>query len=73
MACSPAAKISAIGDRWFSSMARNTGSPATLTEARLTLWKGQTYVRAVVTDSIGRRAWSNPVFFGVMENGCLRI
>jgi hypothetical protein len=60
--CSPAAKISAIGDRWFSSTARNTGTPPSLTEARLKLWRGQTYVRAVVTDRIGRRAWSNPIF-----------
>lgn len=62
VACSSAATISAIGDRWFSCTARNTGTPPTLTEARFTLWEGQTYVRAVVRDSIGRYAWGNPIF-----------
>ena len=60
--CSEAARISTIGDRWYSRTAYNTGAPAGLTGARLKLWEGQTYVRAVVTDRIGRHAWSNPIF-----------
>jgi hypothetical protein len=60
--CSPAASIHAIGNRWFCNVARSV-SGLGITEARLPLWEGQTYVRAEVVDRFGKYAWSNPIFF----------
>lgn len=62
ISCSPAITISAIGERWLVSAARSITGHG-LTEARLKLWDGQTYVRAEVVDRAGKRAWSNPIFF----------
>ena len=36
----------------------------TITEGSIGVWTGSTdYIRAVVTDAKGRRAWTNPIFF----------
>jgi hypothetical protein len=61
ISCSPAMSIAAIGERWFCSAARSATGQG-LTEARLRLWPGQTYVRAEIVDRAGKRAWSNPIF-----------
>jgi len=68
ISCSPAISISAIGDRWFCSEARASNSMG-ITEARLSLWEGQTYVRAEVVDRGGKRAWSNPIFLNDAGSG----
>lgn len=61
IACSPAVTINAIGERWFCNSARASTAMG-LTEARLKLWEGQTYVRAEVIDRFGKIAWSNPIY-----------
>lgn len=65
---SPAVAITAIGDRWFCGTARGSTGKG-ISEARLPLWEGQTYVRAEVTDRFGKRAWSNPIFFDQPYHG----
>lgn len=34
-----------------------------MTSGSIKIWEGTGYIRAVVTDEAGRRAWTNPIFF----------
>ena len=36
---------------------------ASVTSGSIKIWEGTGYIRAVVTDEAGRRAWTNPIFF----------
>jgi len=58
---SPAVSISAIGERWFCNTVRSTTGLG-MTQAKMKLWEGQTYVRAEVVDRYGKTAWSNPIY-----------
>jgi hypothetical protein len=61
--CSPVRAIDFKGQR---SRGGRIVAPEgeSLTEAEFPLVRGEKYVRVVLTDDAGRKAWSNPVFLG---------
>ena len=63
--CSPAAEIVLRHLRTPYLVQRTVPGQPGLTHAEFDVYPDrQQYVRAVVTDAQGRRAWSNPIFFG---------
>lgn len=60
--CSPARSIVFKGQRSRGKHFQAAAGEA-LTEAEFPVLRGEKYVRVEVTDSAGRKAWSNPVFF----------
>ena len=63
VACSPVAEISLRHLRVPYPVARPEAGESTLTSADFPVRGGEAnYVRAVVRDAQGRRAWSNPIF-----------
>jgi hypothetical protein len=74
--CTPAASVALVSQRWVGANV-NSGrmgyrSRGTVTEetpsgeivaARLERWPTLPYGRLEVTDSVGRRAWTNPLWF----------
>ncbi len=58
--CSPVADITFR--TWGAPMRRRFTEGDTLTHLTADIPRGAKYVRAVVTDARGRRAWSNPIF-----------
>ena len=63
--CAPAAEIVLRHLRTPYLVQRAVPGQPGLTHAEFDVYPDrQQYVRAVVTDAQGRRAWSNPIFFG---------
>jgi hypothetical protein len=61
--CSPCRRIVFYADRWLGMVVEaGEEGEEPLTGATYPLTGKETYVRVVVTDYAGRRAWSNPVF-----------
>jgi hypothetical protein len=61
--CSPSVAVDFVGNEWQSQ--RRWAPPGeTLSEASQRLNGRQRYVRVACQDSLGRRAWSNPLFLG---------
>ena len=59
VACSPAASVQFVSLRYPLPCRCDPGGM--LTSARCDLPEGIRYIRACVTDSQGRRAWTNPI------------
>lgn len=62
--CSPVAEITLRHLRWPYTVQRSEDGENRLTRGEFKLGevRGNNYVRAVVKDAQGRRAWSNPIF-----------
>ena len=58
--CSPCARIKFISDRHPTRMLQD--AQGNLTQAEIDLQGEYDYIRAVVEDAQGRRAWTNPIF-----------
>jgi hypothetical protein len=61
--CSPCRRVTFCADRWLGHVVEaSEQGEEPLTSASYTLSGKETYVRAVLVDYAGRRAWTQPVF-----------